>query len=125
MRGFLFMKYMALIILLIYSSFAIGQTDREKLIEELDCNILKVQVLSKGSQVGHLDAKELNSSFLKNIFVFVYEFKAYVFVDMGDEYPVYMYCNIPDSDWKAFFDPNDLNFGRKFNKYIRPHNCGC
>jgi len=92
--------------------------------ENITCEELMENIIYEGVFFGGLDDHTLNSPFLSNVTAYIYDDEIYaVSTDARDRTTIY--CEIPKEDWDAFEEACNCSYSKKFDDYIRKHNCDC
>jgi len=113
------------IVLVLCSTMSIAQT--------VSCNDL-IQFLEKeGYHSGSVNAFEMNSSWLRKVTAYTYDYKIYVVAEIKrNEYSIqttkYVFCGVPSMNWQDFrfkgYRDSD-SYGERFHKYIMDYQCNC
>jgi len=98
------------------------------------CEEIKEFIEEEGYKIGELSSFQLiESSWLKSVLAYEFENKVYVIAeiktnDYSFQSQKYVFCGIPYSNWKNFYNrfyDNSLSYGEKFHKYIIRYKCDC
>lgn len=100
---------------------------------DVSCNDLYQFINDNGYFKGKVSSYTMNSSWLKTVTAYTYDYKIYVVAEIKEsEYSYrsksYIFCDIPSSNWRKFKNGSysDSNsYGERFHKYIFNHKCDC
>ena len=92
--------------------------------ENITCEELIENIVYEGIFFGGLDDHTLNSSFLSNVTAYIYNDDIYV-VSTDSRDRTTINCKVPKGDWDAFEESCNCSYSKKFDEYIRRHQCDC
>jgi len=117
------MKYVIFGILLALSINTYSQNN--------SCEELMDFIKTKGYYSTSLSNYTMDSSWLRKVTKYTYEYKNYIIAEIKEsEYSYstkkYIFCEIPDSNWRSFQNGGyGDSYGERFWKYIKDYQCNC
>ena len=100
---------------------------------DVSCSELYEFIEENGYRRGSLTDYTMNSSWLKKVTAYSYDYKIYVVAEIKENQysyrtETYIFCGIPDSNWSKFrnggYYESD-SYGERFHKYIFDYKCNC
>ncbi len=105
--------------------------------QEINCEELLEYVEEHGDFYDRVDITDLlledDSGWIKQVTSYEIDDVIVVIAEFNrDKYGIktdkYVYCGIPDENWRAFankFNKPKISYGKKFHKYIINYKCNC
>ncbi|EDM44950.1 hypothetical protein SCB49_02479 [unidentified eubacterium SCB49] len=101
--------------------------------QSVSCQELHDFIVEEGYQSSTVSSYTMNSSWLKKVTKYTYNYKNFVVAEIKkNEYSyqtnTYVFCGISDYNWSQFkyggYGESD-SYGERFHKYIFDYQCNC